>query len=125
MTSQKRNFAQLRWDQTAGYGYVPNERQKKVFMAVSMDLGNPFSPFKSRYPTDKKDVGIRLALAALNIAYEKQVYYSGPLVSNIKRIKKRKVTQLKISYKPDSIYNRKIEVRQKKEFPALGFEVSL
>ena len=92
-------------------------------MAVSMDLGNPFSPFKSPYPTDKKDVGIRLARAALNIAYEKQVYYSGPLVSKIKQIKKGKVTQLQISYKPDSIYNKKIEVRQKKEFPAPGFEV--
>ena len=125
MTSQKRHFAKLRWDQTAGYGYVPNERQKKVFMAVSMDLGNPFSPFKSQYPTDKKDVGIRLALAALSVAYdEKQMYYSGPLVKNIKQInKKGEVTRLKISYKKDSIYKERIQVKQKQEFPAAGFEV--
>ena len=50
ISSQERNFAQLRWNQTAGYGYVTNPRQKKVFMAVAMDLGNPFSPFQSSYP---------------------------------------------------------------------------
>ena len=52
-------------------------------MAVAMDLGNPYSPFGSPHPTDKDDVGKRLALASLGVAYEKKVYFTGPLVSKI------------------------------------------
>ena len=118
ISSQERNFAQLRWNQTAGYGYVPNPRQKKVFMAVAMDLGNPFSPFQSSYPADKRDVGIRLARAGLAVAYGKHVYYSGPLV---RKIKQRR-TGVKIYYR--SVHH-KIEVRRHKKFPAAGFEVSV
>ena len=40
-------------------------------MAVAMDLGNPYSPFSSAHPTNEKDVGSRLALASLSVAYEK------------------------------------------------------
>ena len=88
-------------------------------MAVAMDLGNPYSPYRSSYPTDKKDVAIRLAQAGLVIAYGKQGYYTGPLVSEI-RVKKRKT--LEIVYKPNSVRVR-IEVRRRKKYPAIGFEV--
>ena len=52
-------------------------------MAVSMDLGDPTSPFGSVHPRDKETVGERLALAGRAIAYgEKSIYYTGPIVSS-------------------------------------------
>jgi len=38
-------FPDLRWSQTAGYGYVPNPTMKNVFMAVAMDLPDFDSPY--------------------------------------------------------------------------------
>ncbi|KAL9974148.1 hypothetical protein ACROYT_G011152 [Oculina patagonica] len=77
-------FTVIRWAQTANYGYVPNLREQNVFMAVSMDLGNVSSPYGSIHPTDKQDVGYRLALAGQAVAYgDLDVYYSGPLVSDV------------------------------------------
>ena len=115
-------FAWLRWKQTAGYGYAPNDRQKNVFMAVAMDLGNPHSPYSSAHPTDKKDVGERLATASLAVAYGKHVYYSGPLVSKINLQKKGNVEQLKILYRS---VNERIEVKRHRKYPVVGFEVSV
>ena len=73
-------FPTIRWAQTANYGYVPNPRMQNVFMAVSMDLGDPTSPYDSIHPRDKQDVGARLALAARGVAYmETDVYFTGPI----------------------------------------------
>ena len=44
-------------------------------MAVTIDIGNP----DNVHPTDKVDVGIRLALAARAIAYGEDISYSGPI----------------------------------------------
>jgi len=44
-------------------------------MAVTIDIGNPTNV----HPADKQDVGHRLALAALDLAYGEQVEDSGPL----------------------------------------------
>lgn len=44
-------------------------------MAVTIDIGNP----DNVHPTDKVDVGHRLALAARALAYGEHVEYSGPL----------------------------------------------
>lgn len=56
-----------------------------VFMAVATDLGDPTSPFGSIHPRDKEDVGWRLALGALAIAYGNKtanmIYYSVPIPS--------------------------------------------
>lgn len=74
--------AAVRWGQTANYGYVPNDRQKSVFMAVAVDLGDPASPFGDIHPRYKQPVGARLALAGRAVAYgESTLYYTGPLVS--------------------------------------------
>ena len=114
-TGATANFAPLRWDQTAQYGYVPNDRQKNVFMAVAMDLGNPNSTYGSIHPTDKTDVGNRLALAGLAVGYGKDKYYTGPLVANVKRQTKPPSTALEVTFKSLS---EEIEVRN-----TTGFEV--
>jgi sialate O-acetylesterase len=48
----------------------------KTGMAVTIDIGNP----DNVHPTDKQDVGKRLALAARAVAYGEKIEYSGPLV---------------------------------------------
>ncbi|EDO41559.1 predicted protein, partial [Nematostella vectensis] len=78
-------FPAIRWAQTADQGYVPNSSMRNVFMAVAMDLGNATSPYGSIHPTDKRDVGFRLALAGRAIAYgEPGVYHTGPLIVEVK-----------------------------------------
>ena len=44
-------------------------------MAVTIDIGNP----DDVHPTDKVDVGLRLALAARALSYGEDVIYSGPI----------------------------------------------
>ncbi|MES1257060.1 MAG: sialate O-acetylesterase [Acidobacteriota bacterium] len=44
-------------------------------MAVTIDIGNP----GNIHPTNKQDVGLRLALAARAIAYGEKLEYSGPM----------------------------------------------
>jgi sialate O-acetylesterase len=74
-------FPIVRWSQTAGYGYVPNDILKNVFMAVAMDLGDPDSPHGSVHPRDKQDVGRRLSTAGRAIAYgESSIYINGPIM---------------------------------------------
>ena len=63
-------------------------------MAVAMDLGNPYSPFTSAHPTDKNDVGKRLALASLGVAYNKSEYFTGPLLSTIVIVNPEKVLKI-------------------------------
>jgi sialate O-acetylesterase len=48
-------------------------------MAVTIDIGNP----NNVHPSDKQDVGKRLALAARAIAYGEKIEYSGPLFRQI------------------------------------------
>jgi sialate O-acetylesterase len=44
-------------------------------MAVTIDIGNP----DNVHPTDKVDVGHRLALAARALTYSEDINYSGPI----------------------------------------------
>jgi sialate O-acetylesterase len=48
----------------------------KTGMAVTIDIGNP----DNIHPTNKQDVGKRLALAARAVAFGEKIEYSGPLV---------------------------------------------
>ncbi|XP_046550379.1 sialate O-acetylesterase-like isoform X2 [Haliotis rubra] len=78
--SVQTGFPGVRWSQTAGFGYVPNERMKNVFMAVAMDLPDFSSPYGSVHPRDKQDVCQRLVRSGLSVAYNKPgMQYQGPI----------------------------------------------
>jgi sialate O-acetylesterase len=53
----------------------------KVGMAVTLDIGDP----AQLHPGNKRDVGKRLALIALRLAYDREVEDSGPARSGMKR----------------------------------------
>ena len=76
-------FVQIANFHTGPDGFWPDVRdaQRRTLalantgMAVTIDIGNP----KDVHPTDKQDVGLRLALAARAISYGEKIEYSGPL----------------------------------------------
>nr|XP_020455900.1 sialate O-acetylesterase isoform X1 [Monopterus albus] len=77
-------FPDVRWHQTADFGYVPNLRMKRTFMAVAMDLPDETSPFGTIHPRDKQDVAYRLTLGARAVAYdEEDVPFQGPFPKKI------------------------------------------
>ena len=89
-------YAGLRWSQTAGYGYVPNAKMPRVFMATSFDTPDrpypvPFNQGKSVdqgfnvHSPFKQQPAARLARSALEVAYSVQVDTTGPLVESVKR----------------------------------------
>ena len=81
-------FPLLRWHQTADYGYVPNPKMEKVFMAVSIDTYD-FTPTPvynntGLHPRYKHIIATRLAVAGMNVAYNHSDYNSGgPFPTNI------------------------------------------
>ncbi|MBN3300474.1 SIAE acetylesterase, partial [Amia calva] len=84
-TSLSDAFPNLRWHQTADYGFAPNPRMKNTFMAVSLDLGDEASPWGSIHPRYKQDVAHRLTLGARAVAYgEKGVSFQGPFPQAIR-----------------------------------------
>ena len=86
-------------------------------MAVAMDLGNPNSTFGSIHPTDKKDVGSRLAIAGLSVAYDVNLYYTGPLIDAVREHTQSFPFILEAIFKSVDV---QIEVRN-----ADGFEVCI
>lgn len=84
MNSSDYGFPEIRWHQTADFGYVPNLKMPNTFMAVSMDLCDRDSPFGSIHPRDKQTVAYRLHLGARAVAYgEKNLTFQGPLPKKI------------------------------------------
>ncbi|KAJ0063641.1 hypothetical protein NL108_004484, partial [Boleophthalmus pectinirostris] len=71
-------FPEIRWHQTADYGFVPNFRMKNTFMAVTMDLPDETSPYGTIHPRDKQDVTYRLTLGAKVVAYKQSLSFQGP-----------------------------------------------
>jgi sialate O-acetylesterase len=63
------DWAELRRQQVRTLGL------RNTAMAVTIDIGNP----DDVHPTDKLDVGLRLALAARAISFGESVEYSGPI----------------------------------------------
>nr|XP_020013417.1 sialate O-acetylesterase isoform X1 [Castor canadensis] len=77
-------FPEIRWHQTADFGFVPNPKMPNTFMAVAMDLCDRDSPFGSIHPRDKQTVAYRLHLGARAVAYgEKNLTFQGPLPEKI------------------------------------------
>ncbi|XP_055889537.1 sialate O-acetylesterase-like [Biomphalaria glabrata] len=72
-------FSDIRWHQTADRGYVPNPDMPNVFMAVAVDLPDFNSTYGSIHPRYKRDVGARLALSGLAVAYHQSGIFQGPL----------------------------------------------
>uniref|UniRef100_H3AYI4 Sialic acid acetylesterase n=1 Tax=Latimeria chalumnae TaxID=7897 RepID=H3AYI4_LATCH len=78
-------FPEIRWHQTADYGYAPNPKMPNTFMAVAMDLGDQTSPFGRIHPRYKQDVAYRLHLGARALVYgESKLVYQGPFPYQIK-----------------------------------------
>ncbi|KAL4224757.1 hypothetical protein ACF0H5_015454 [Mactra antiquata] len=97
-------FTDIRWHQTADYGYVPNHRLRNVFMAVAMDLPDFTSPYSPVHPRDKQDVAARLALGGLAIGYNMNVSYQGPYPVHVEithAVQPYKYTQVLIEYTSD------------------------
>lgn len=72
-SNQGSNWAELREAQTMTLS-LP-----KTGMAVTTDVGNP----KDIHPTNKQDVGHRLALNALKFDYEQEALHSGPMYESV------------------------------------------
>lgn len=68
-------WAELRESQTETLSKVPN-----TGMAVTTDIGDP----DNIHPTDKQDVGKRLAALALKNTYGKHIVASGPMYKNMR-----------------------------------------
>jgi len=74
-------FVQLANYKSNGWWPVLRESQTGTLrlantaMAVTIDIGNP----TNIHPTNKQDVGLRLALAARALAYREPIEYSGPM----------------------------------------------
>lgn len=68
----------LRFVQTAEQGVVPNKYLPNTFMAMSIDLQDPYSPSGEIHPGYKKIIGERLSLGALRYAYGLNTYPNGP-----------------------------------------------
>jgi sialate O-acetylesterase len=68
------NWARLREAQLLA-ARVPN-----TGMAVAIDIGE----WNDIHPLNKKDVGVRLALAARKVAYDEDIVYSGPIYESMK-----------------------------------------
>ncbi|XP_078055357.1 sialate O-acetylesterase [Mustelus asterias] len=90
------SFSWIRWHQTADFGYAPNPKMKRTFMAVTMDLGDEKSPFGTIHPRYKQDVAYRLYLGAQAVAYgETAVVFQGPFP---KSLQLKNSTELIITY---------------------------
>lgn len=71
---QDDNWAELRETQTKSLSV------KKTGMAVAIDIGDA----SNIHPLNKQDVGNRLMLSALKVAYGKDIVHSGPIYKSMK-----------------------------------------
>lgn len=75
--------SEIRWSQSAGFGYVPNPILKEnVFNAIAIDLTDRTSPYGSVHIRDKKSVSERLANGGIQVAYGGKNYWQGPTISS-------------------------------------------
>jgi sialate O-acetylesterase len=67
------------WAELREAQFLTTKQVSNTAIAVTIDLGDP----KDVHPHRKTEVGERLALLALGIAYKKSVMYSGPLYQSM------------------------------------------
>ncbi|KAK3097695.1 hypothetical protein FSP39_012205 [Pinctada imbricata] len=106
-------FPDIRWHQTADYGFVPNPKMKNTFMAVAMDM----SDFATKEPIhfrDKIDVARRLVAGGLHVAYGKDINYVGPFPSSFNVTTSS--STFSIEFKVNNVSNFKIQTDS-------GFEI--
>jgi len=78
--NQDLSYPLIRWHQTADYGYTPNDRQKNVFMAVTIDT---YDEPNGVHPHYKQVVGQRLSTAGMNVVYGDESFpTTGPMVES-------------------------------------------
>jgi len=95
----------VRYYQTNGYGFVPNEVMENVFMAVSLDT---FDSVNGIHPTNKQIPSQRLAFAGLNVAYGLTDYpTNGPFPSLIDSVQLSGGIQVDITYDQTFSWNSK------------------
>jgi sialate O-acetylesterase len=68
------------WPELREAQYLTTQAVPNAGLAVTIDIGDA----ADIHPKDKQDVGKRLALAALGIAYKKPIEYSGPVYKSMK-----------------------------------------
>ncbi|OWF52499.1 Sialate O-acetylesterase [Mizuhopecten yessoensis] len=113
MTVQS-GFPDLRWHQTADFGFVPNKKMENVFMSNAMDLPDFTSPYGPIHTQDKQDVAQRLVQGSLAVAYHhKDIVYQAPLPTGYKVDTETQTLEL--------VYNNGSEALQLKN--NVGFEV--
>jgi sialate O-acetylesterase len=69
------------WPELREAQLMTAQKTPRVGMAVAIDIGDA----QDIHPRNKQDVGLRLALSALNIAYGKTLEYSGPVYSGMQK----------------------------------------
>ena len=81
----------IRWAQSAGYGYVPNHKMPNVFNAIAIDLTDRTSPYGSVHIRDKYTVAQRLSAGGISIAYnDTDIYWQGPYVKDVQVVLNKK-----------------------------------
>ncbi|XP_060069656.1 sialate O-acetylesterase-like [Ylistrum balloti] len=107
-------FPEIRWHQTADFGYVPNSKMANTFMANAMDLPDFLNRVGSIHPGDKQDVARRLVNASLAVAYHhKDIVYQAPLPTGYKVDTEARTLEI--------VYNNGSEALQLKN--NVGFEI--
>lgn len=96
-------WASLRWEQFKCLS-LP-----QVAMAVGIDLGE----YNDLHPQNKKEIGVRMALAARHLIYGENIAFSGPIPKNIEIIDRE--VHIEFKYLDDSYKDVKVDNGKSKE----------
>ncbi|OQV15381.1 Sialate O-acetylesterase [Hypsibius exemplaris] len=77
----------IRWEQTAFLGVVPNKILKNAFMAVAMDLCDPQFTLGALHSPYKEEIAERLYAGALSMVYNISTPFHGPFPAVISTFK--------------------------------------
>lgn len=97
-----------------------SDKLDNVYMAVSSDCGNP----NDVHPTQKKPIGERLALQALNHVYGKKIVSSGPILEKAELLDNKLILTFDSSKSLKGLYDEAIRGFEIAEFDGLYFPVN-